>query len=137
VGGLTGVIGRFPGVSNAKAGAAFNPPFETGFLLDSWSNAKPCFAGVMAEVESGFLGVVACKVTLLVVGMFSEIRICELDSLLFLYGEGETGASGGKNRGGTETRDLATGFFGVTVLCLKIWGWNAFSKTAGRSWGRL
>ena len=103
-GGLTEVMDRLLGVSSAKAGVVFNPPFEMSFLLDSWSNAKACLPGVTADVESGFLGVVTSKVTLLVVGMFSESRICGADSLLLLDGDGVTGTSSGKNRGGTATR---------------------------------
>ena len=136
-GGLTGVIGRFPGVSSAKAGTVFNPLLETGFLLDSSLNAKACFTGVTADVESGFLGVVICRVALLVVGMFSESRIDGADSLLLLDGDGVMGTSGGKNRGGTETRGWTRGFLGVTALGLKICEGNAFSKTTGRGFGRL
>ena len=136
-GSLTGVMGRFTGVSNVNAGAVFNPPFETGFLLDSWFNAKACLTGVMAEVERGLLGVVACNVTLLDVGIFSESGTRGADSLLFLCGDGATGGSGGKNRGGTETRALVRGFLEVTGLGLKICGENGFSKTGGRRGGRL
>ena len=105
---MTGVIGRFTGVSSANAGAVFNPPFEMGFLLDCWLNTKACLAGVTAEIESGFFGVaVACRIGLLVVGIFSDSRIWEAGSLLFLDGDGVTGASSGKNRGGAETRARA------------------------------
>ena len=136
-GGLTGVMGRFPGVSSANAGAVFNPLPETGFLLDSSLNAKACFTGIAADVESGFLGVVTCKVTLLVVGIFSESRIDGADSLLLLDGDGVMGTSSGKKRGGTETCDWTRGFFGVTALGLGICGGNAFSKTTCRGLGRL
>lgn len=130
-------MGRFPGVSSANAGAGFNPPFETGFLLDSWSNAKACFTGVTADVESGFFGVVACSVALLVAGMFSESRTCEVDSRLLLDGDGVTGTAGGKNCGGMETRFWTRGFFGVTALGWKISDANDLSKTTGRGLGRL
>lgn len=131
------VIGRFPGVSNLNAGAAFNPPFGTSFRsLDSWLNANACLAGEMAEVESGFFGV-TCRIALFVAEMFSESRIRGADSPFFLDGDGVTGSFGGKNRGGAETRAWATGFFGVIVLSPKARGRNAFSKTAGRGWGRL
>lgn len=108
-----------------------------GFLSDNWSNAKACLTGVTAEVEIGFFGVVCRSVTLLVVGIFSESRICDANSLLFLDGEKVTAASGGKNRGGPETRGWASGFLGVTVLSLKAGGRNAFSKKTGRGWGCL
>lgn len=130
-------MGRFPGGSNMNAGAVFNPPFEPGFLLDSWLNANACLTGVTAEVESGFFGVVNCGMALLVEGTFSESRICDADSLLFLDGDGVTGVLGGKNRGGAETRGLTNGFLGVTALGLKTCGGNALSKIAGRIWGRL
>lgn len=130
-GGLTGVMGRFPGVSSANAGAAFNPLLETGFLLDNSLNAKACFTGVTADVESGFLGVVTCRTALLVVGMFSESRIDGADSLLLLDGDGVVGTPSGRNRGGTETRGWARGFLGVTVLGLKICEGNALSKMTG------
>ena len=127
-------MGRFVGVSSANAGAVFSPPFEIGFLLDSWLNANACLAGVTADTESGFFGVaVACKVVLLVVGMFSDIRIWDAGSPLLLDGDGVTGASSGKNRGGAETRARAGGFLGVTALRFKICGWNAFSKITGRT----
>jgi hypothetical protein len=100
-------------------------------------NAKACLTGVTADVESGFLGVVTCRVALLIVGIFSESRICGADSLFLLDGDGVTGTSGGKNRGGTETGALTRGFLGVTALDLKICEGNALSKTAGRSLGRL
>ena len=132
-GGLTGVIDRFPGVSSANAGAAFSPPFEIGFLLDSSLNAKACFTGVTTDVESGFLGVVCLPV----VGIFSESRVYEVDSLLLLEGDGVAGALGGKNRGGAETRAWTRGFLGVTALGLRISEGNAFSKTTGRSLGRI
>ena len=86
-----------------------------------------------ADVESGFLGVVTGSVALLVVGMFSESRIREADPLLLLDGDGVTGVSGGRNRGGAETRACMGGFLGVTALCLKICGGNGLSKTIGRS----
>jgi len=136
-GGLTGVIGRFPGVSSVNAGAVFSPLLETGFLLDSSVNAKACFTGVTADVESGFLGVVACRVALLVVGIFSESRIDGADSLLLLDGDGVVGTSSGRNRGGTETRGWARGFLGVATSGLKICEGNALSNTTGRSLGRL
>ena len=136
-GGLTGVMDRFTGVSNVKAGTAFTPLLETGFLLDSSLNAKACFAGVTADAESGFFGVVRCRVALLVVGMLSKSRICGADSLLLLEGDGVTGTSGGKNRGGTETRALTRGFFGVAASGLKICKGNALSKGTGRGLGRL
>lgn len=132
-GSLAGVMGRFPGVSNVNAGTLFNPLFEAGFLLDNWLNAKARLAGVTADVESGFLGVVVCRIALLVVGMFSESRLCAAGSLLFFDGDGVTGASSGKNRGGAETRALVRGFLGVTASGLSISEENAFSKTAGRS----
>ena len=125
---------RFTGVSSAKAGAVFSPPFEMGFLLDSWLNAKACFTGVTADVESGLLGVVWWRVALLVVGMFSDSRIREADSLLLLDGDGVTGTSGGKNRGGTETRAWTRGFLGVAAFGLEG---NALSNTTGRGLGRL
>lgn len=134
---LTGVIDRFTGVSSANAGAGFNPPFETGFLLDSWSNAKACFTGVTADAESGFLGVATCRVALLVVGVFSESRTRDADSLLHLDGDGAMDTSGDKNRGGTETRACTRGFLGVIALGRKISGTNALSKTTGRGLGRL
>ena len=130
-------MGRFPGGSSANAGAVLNPLPETGFLLDNSLNAKACFTGVTAEVESGFLGVVTGRVALLVVGMFSESRIDGADSLLRLDGEGVMGTSGGRNRGGTETRGWTRGFLGVTTLSLNICEGNAFSKTTGRDLGRL
>ena len=136
-GGLTGVMDRFPGVSSAKAGVVFNPPFETGFLLNSWLNAKACFTGVTTDVESGFLGVLTSSVTLLVVGMFSESRIREADSFLLLDGDKATDTSGGKNRGGTETRAWTRGFLGVTASGLKIRGGNALSNMIGPGLGRL
>lgn len=119
-GGLTGVIGRFPGVSSVNAGAVFSPPPGIGFLLDSSLNAKACLTGVTADVESGFLGVVMCRVTLLVVGMFSEGRMCGTDSLLLLDGDGVTATSGGKNCGGMEMRVWTGGFLGVTALGLEF-----------------
>jgi hypothetical protein len=130
-GGLTGVIGRFTGVSSVNAGTVFNPLFETGFLLDNSLSAKACFTGVTADVESGFLGVVTCRMALLVVGIFSESRIDGADSLLLLDGDGVTGTSSSKNRGGTETRGRTRGFSGVTALCLKTCEGNALSKTTG------
>lgn len=136
-GGLTGVIGRFPGVSSLNAGVVFNPPLGAGFLLDSWLYTKACLTGVTADVESGFLGVVTGSVTLLVVGMFSESGIREVESVFLLDGDGVTGGLGGKNRGGAETRACARGFLGVTAIGFKICGGNALSKIAGRSWGRL
>ena len=72
--------------------------------------------------------------TLLVVGMFSESRTREVDPLLLLDGDGVTGTSGGKNRGGTETRAWTRGFLGVTAFRLER---NALSKATGRSLGRL
>jgi hypothetical protein len=120
-----------------NAGVVFNPPLETGFLLGSWLNAKACLTGVTMDVESGFLGVVMGRVTLLVVGMFSESGIREVGSLLLLDGDGVTGGFGGKNRGAAETRAWTRGFLGVTAVGLKICGGNALSKIAGRSWGRL
>lgn len=116
-----------------NAGVVFHPTFETGFLLDSWLNARACLTGVVAEVERCFLGVVVCRVVLLVVGMFSESRVREAGSFRFLYGERVTGASSGKKRGGAETRELVRGFLGVTALSLKICEEGAFLKTAGRS----
>ena len=104
-----------------------------GFLLGNWLNAKACFTGETAAAENGFLGVV----TLLVVGMFSEIRTREADSLLLLDGDGVAGTSGGKNRGGAEMRDWTRGFLGVTVFGLEACKGNALSKTTGRSLGRL
>ena len=130
-------MGRFTGVSSAKAGVVLSPPPEMGFLSDIWLKAKACFTGVIADVESGFLGVVTCRVTLLVVGMFSESRIREADALLVFDGDGVAGTSGGKNRGGTETRDWTSGFLGVTAVGLKIWEGNALSKATGRGLGRL
>ena len=64
---------------------------------------KACFTGVTTGVESGFSGVVTSIIDLPVVGTLSESRVCEADSLLLLEGDGATGASGGKNRGGAET----------------------------------
>ena len=87
-----------------------------------------------ADVDSGFLGVVTWGVALLVVVMFSEGRTREADPLLLLDGEGVTGISGGRSRGGTETRARTRGFLGVTALGLKG---NALSKTTGRGLGRL
>ena len=133
-GGLIGVIDRFTGVSSAKAGAFFSPPFDIGFLLDSWLNAKACFTGVTADVDCGFLGVVWWRMALLVVGIFSESRIREDDPLLLLDGDGVTGTSGGRNRGGAETRAWMRGFLGVTAFGLKG---NALSKITGRGLGRL
>jgi len=105
-----------------------------GFLLDSWLNANACFTGVTADAESGLLGVVWRRVALLVVGMFSESRTREADSLLLLDGDGVTGASSGKNRGGAETRAWTRGLLGVTAFGLKG---NALSNTTGRGLGRL
>jgi hypothetical protein len=130
-------MGRFLGVSSVNSGAVFSPPLETGFFLDSWLNAKAFLTGVTMAVESGFLGVVIGRVTLLVVGIFSESGIREAGSILLLDGDGATEASGGKNRGGAETRAWIRGFLGVTACGLNICKGNAFSKTAGRSWGRL
>jgi hypothetical protein len=132
-GGLTGVMGRFPGVSSVNAGVVFSPPFEAGFLLDSWLNAKACLTGVTADVDNGFLGVVTGGMALLAVGMFSERGIREDGSLVLLDGDGIPDASGGKNRGGAEIRAWIKGFFGVTAFGLNICEGNAFLKTTGRS----
>ena len=136
-GGLTGVIGRFPGVSSANAGTVFNPPLEIGFLLDSSLNAKACLTGVTTDAESGFLGVVMSRTGLLVVGTFSESRVYEADSPLLFDGDGVAGVSSGRNRGGAKTRAWTGGFLGVTVSGFGLPGGNAFSKTTGRSFGRL
>ena len=89
--------------------------------------------GVTADVESGFLGVVTGSAALLVVGMFSESRICEADSLLLLDGDGVTDVLSGRNRGGAETRAWMRGFLGVTALGLNVCGENGLGKTTGRS----
>lgn len=98
---------------------------------------KAWLAGVIAEVESGLFGVVTGRVTLLVVGMFSESGVRGATSLLFLDGDGVTGSLGCKNRGGAEARPWTRGFLGVTAFGLKIGEGNALSKTTGRGCGRL
>ena len=86
---LTGVMDRFPGSLSVNTGAAFKPPFEIGFLLDIWLNAK---AWVVAEVGSGSLGMATCRVAFTVVGIFSDSKIREADPSLFFDGDGVTEA---------------------------------------------
>lgn len=136
-GGLTGVRGRFPGVSSENAGAGLSPPFEIGFLLDSSLNANACSTGVTTDVERSFLGVVRFRVALFVVRIFSEGCIWGDDPILLLDGDEVAGTSGGKNRGGTETRVWTRGFFGVTAAGLNICEGNALSKTTDRVLGRV